>query len=81
MNFFTIRGAIIMLGGVLLGSLAINAMLAKIKPIPIMPDDSTIEYISAELDRRNVPDCVLEPIENGWKCTAHDGKVYKVRAK
>ena len=77
-KLFTLRGIIFIFGLVILGTAIVIAMLPKIKPVPSMPDASTIEYISSELDRRNVDSCVLEPIEGGWKCTTHDGKVYKV---
>ena len=81
LKLFTIRGAIFMLGAVIMGTAIVIAMLPKLKPVSAMPDDSTIAYITAELDRRNVGNCVLEPIDGGWKCTTHDGKVYKVKAK
>lgn len=80
-RLFTLRGVIFMFGGVIIGTAIVIVMLPKLKPVPSMPDASTIEYISSELDRRNVDSCVLEPIDGGWKCTTHDGKVYKVKAK
>ena len=80
-KLFTLRGIIFIFGVVIIGTAIVIAMLPKLKPVSAMPDASTIAYISAELDRRNVPDCVLEPIDGGWKCTTHDGKVYKVKAK
>jgi hypothetical protein len=77
-RLFTLRGVIFMFGVVIIGTAIVIVMLPKLKPVPSMPDASTIEYISSELDRRNVDSCVLEPIDGGWKCTTQDGKVYKV---
>lgn len=36
------------------------------------------KHIMANLDKRNVGDCVLEPTYYGWKCTDRDGKVYRI---
>ena len=80
-KLFTIRGAIFMLGAVIMGTAIVIAILPKIKPVSAMPDDSTLAYITTELNRRSAGDCVLEPIDGGWKCTTNDGKVYKVKAK
>ena len=80
-KLFTIRGVVFMLGAVIMGAVITITMLLKIKPAQSMPDDSTIAYITAELDRRSAGDCVLEPIKDGWKCTDKEGKVYKVKAR
>jgi len=80
-RLFTFRGAVFLFGVIVLGVIIFSAMLPKIKPESAMPDDSTIAYITAELDRKSAGNCVLEPIEGGWKCTTHGGKVYKVKAK
>lgn len=80
-RLFTFRGAVFLFGVIVLGVIIFSAMLPKIQPESAMPDDSTIAYITAELDRKSAGNCVLESIEGGWKCTTHGGKVYKVKAK
>jgi 5-bromo-4-chloroindolyl phosphate hydrolysis protein len=37
-----------------------------------------IKYINENLNKRSVGDCAIEPTYYGWKCTARDGKVYRI---
>jgi hypothetical protein len=37
-----------------------------------------IKYINNNLNKRNAPDCSLEPTFYGFKCTTNDKKVYRI---
>ena len=76
-KLFTLRGVcflfILVVGG---ASLLTTAIKARHEATYITQHE--VAYIEQNLSARNVSNCVLEPIEGGWKCTTHDGKVYKV---
>jgi hypothetical protein len=47
-------------------------------PIPWSLSKAEIKYITAELDKKNAPDCTLEPTLYGFKCTTRDKQVYRI---
>jgi hypothetical protein len=36
------------------------------------------KLILNELNKKNVGDCIVEPILKGWKCTDNQGKIYTI---
>ena len=61
---------------VMLTILFVRACDSKVHPWSLSKAEG--RYIMEELDRRGVGDCVIEPTIYGWKCTGHDGKVYRI---
>ena len=37
------------------------------------------KFILENLNKKDVGNCILEPLKDGWKCTDKNGKIYIVR--
>ena len=73
---------------VLFGVLVLSLLFTSTNAKPYRLSSNNQKVIEKSLNstnvhgqKKSVGDCVLEPIDGGWKCTTHGGKVYKVKAK
>lgn len=53
-----------------------KATLTDVKPARLSESDA--DYITEQLTRRAVDECVVTPTSYGWRCVDRQGRVYKI---